>query len=96
LDHHNLPVAGDCLLALPITPAIGGYARRLKIPPLLDAVGTMFSIIVKFKSFTKHISSQWTPQNLLHEGSCCCTATVSGAISREDQRRLEKRICLVN
>jgi hypothetical protein len=57
-------------------PPFDGHARRLISRPYLTPAGTMFSIVVKLKSFTKHISSQWTLQNLLKERSCCCTATV--------------------
>jgi hypothetical protein len=61
LDHHNLPVvAGDCLLALPITPRRSAEMHADRNPAFTEAVGMMFSVIVKWEIFTKHILSQWT------------------------------------
>jgi hypothetical protein len=57
LDHHNLPVvAGDCLLALPITLRRSAAMH----PSSTEVVGMMFSVIVKRDGFTKQILSQWT------------------------------------
>jgi hypothetical protein len=59
-DHHNLPVvAGDCLLALPITLRRQAEMHADSNPAVIKAAGNMFSVLVKFETFTKHILSQW-------------------------------------
>jgi hypothetical protein len=59
LDHYNLPVvAGDCLLALLITLRRSAELHADSNPAFKKACGMMFSVIVKLKTFTKHILSQ--------------------------------------
>jgi hypothetical protein len=62
LDHYTLPVvAGDCLLALPITLRRSAEMHAGSIPPLTDVARIMFSVLVKLQIFTKQFLSQWTP-----------------------------------
>jgi hypothetical protein len=48
LDHYTLPVvAGDCLLALPITLRRSAEMHAGSIPPLTEVARILFSVLVK-------------------------------------------------
>jgi hypothetical protein len=59
LDHYYLPVvAGDCLVDLLITLRHPAALHADSNPAFMRPAGTVFSVLVKCKIFTKHILSQ--------------------------------------
>jgi hypothetical protein len=90
LDHYNLPVvAGDSLLALPITLRHSAEMHAGSIPPLTEVARIMFSVLVKLQIFTKQFSSQWTPSISFSWRSYCCSATVTGPTPYDDRPKRE-------
>jgi hypothetical protein len=97
LDHHNLPVvAGDCLLSCQSHFAVRRSCTQTEIPPL---TGTrekfVFSIIVKLKTFTKQLSSQWVVGFFSQSANYCCTAMVSVGLAARIGKCEGSLICLV-
>jgi hypothetical protein len=79
LDHYTLPVvAGDCLLALPITLRHSAEMHAGSIPPLTEVARIMFSVLVKLEIFTKQFLSQWTPAISFRGEVIRCSATIIG------------------
>jgi hypothetical protein len=56
----------------------------------------VFSVIVKFKTFTKHILSQSIPSTFFARQSYCCSAIINGQVCCPNWTKLRSLICLVN
>jgi hypothetical protein len=80
----------------PACPAIHTSSCTQISPAFTQAAETLFSIIVKQKTFTKHRWCQRAAPILCVKRSYCCAATITVNIYGQSDDRPRKPICLVN